>query len=94
MTVNLDVWNALPEEDRQAIEGVVETLEAEFWAQSAAEDDGKTEILVENGITVTEAEASMKAVMSQAGQEMWDAFVERVPAAGPIIEQYTAEAGK
>ncbi|WP_197489611.1 TRAP transporter substrate-binding protein [Martelella sp. AD-3] len=94
VTINLDAWNALSEEDRAAIEGVVEELEAEFWAQSAAEDEGKTEILVENGITVTEAADSMKAVMSEAGHEMWGSFIERVPAAGPIIDAYTEAAGK
>lgn len=94
VTINLDAWNALSEEDQAAIESVVEDLEAEFWALSAAEDEGKTDILVENGMTVTEADDSMKAAMSEAGQAMWAEFVERVPAAAPILEQYTEAAGK
>lgn len=94
VTVNLDAWDALTDDEQQAIMDVAEAMESEFWAMSAAEDDGKTDILIENGMTVTEADASMKQTMSEAGQAMWADFVERVPEAGPIIEQYTEAAGK
>ncbi|QDL94923.1 TRAP transporter substrate-binding protein (plasmid) [Paroceanicella profunda] len=94
VTVNLDAWNALTEEQRSTIEALAAKMQPEFWALSAAEDEGKTEILQQNGITVSEADDSLKALMASGGREMWAAFVARVPEAGPIIDAYAAEAGK
>ncbi|WP_181409863.1 TRAP transporter substrate-binding protein [Martelella alba] len=94
VTVSLDAWNSLSADEQQAIEDVVAKLEPEFWAMSAAEDQGKTEILVENGITVTEADPSMRQAMSDSGHAMWDEFIAKVPEAGPIIDTYKASAAK
>ncbi|PRX08049.1 UNVERIFIED_ORG: TRAP-type C4-dicarboxylate transport system substrate-binding protein [Martelella mediterranea] len=94
VTVNLDAWNALSEDDRAAIEGVAETLVAKFWAQSAAEDAANTEILIENGITVLTPQDSLKAAMYEAGRGMWDTYIGRIPAAEPIIREYAAAVGK
>lgn len=94
VTVSLDAWNALSADEQEKIMGVVEQLEPEFWALSAAEDADKSDILAENGMTITEADDTMKATMSGAGHEMWAAFVARVPEAGPIIEAYSEAAGK
>ncbi|MEP0522173.1 MAG: TRAP transporter substrate-binding protein [Hyphomicrobiales bacterium] len=94
VTVNLDAWNALTEEERATIEAIADRMEAEFWAVSAAEDDGKVAILKENGMTVTAADASLKAKMAEAGKAMWTAYIEKNADAKPIIDAYSAKLGK
>lgn len=94
VTVNLDAWNALSDDERTTIEGIADKMEAEFWAVSAAEDDGKVAILQENGMTVTAADASLKAKMAEAGKAMWDAYIAKNADAKPIIDAYSAKIGK
>lgn len=94
VTVNLDAWNALSDSERKTIEGLANKMEAEFWAVSAAEDDGKVAILEENGMTVSAADASLQAKMAEAGKAMWDDYVAKNPDAKPIIDAYSAKLGK
>lgn len=94
VTVNLDAWNALTDDERATIESIADRMEAEFWAVSAAEDDGKVAILKENGMTVTAADDSLKAKMAEAGKAMWAAYIEKNADAKPIIDAYSAKLGK
>ncbi|MHA7874198.1 TRAP transporter substrate-binding protein [Roseivivax sp.] len=94
VTVNLDAWNALTDAERTAIETLAEEMEAGFWERSAAEDAAKTEVLVENGMTVSAADDSLTAKMAEAGKEMWTDFFSSVPQAKPVVEAYAAEVGK
>lgn len=94
VTVNLDAWNALSDSERSAIEAVAEKMEAGFWAVSAEEDKAKTAVLVENGMTVSAADDSLKAKMAEAGKSMWTAFFEKVPEAEALVNEYSAKLGK
>lgn len=94
VTVNLDAWNALSNKERATIQGLADKMEADFWAASAAEDASKTAILVENGMTVSKADASLKAKMAEAGKSMWAEFYEKSPEAQSVIEAYAAKVGK
>lgn len=94
VTVNLDAWNALTDEERETIQRLADEMEAEFWAVSAAEDETQTAALVENGMTISAADESLTAAMAEAGQAMWADFFERVPEAQAVIEAYAAEVGK
>ena len=94
VTVNLDAWNALTDEERSIIEGLANKMEAEFWAISAAEDSEKTKVLSDNGMTVSTVDDSMKQKMAEAGKSMWADFFVTVPEAEAIINQYAAQVGK
>lgn len=94
VTVNLDAWNALSHEERNAIQGLADKMEAEFWAASANEDESKTAVLVENGMTVSMADDSMKAKMAEAGKSMWADFFAKVPGAQAVVDAYAAKVGK
>ncbi|MDU8912546.1 TRAP transporter substrate-binding protein [Aestuariicoccus sp. MJ-SS9] len=94
VTVNLDAWNALTDEERATIEALADEMEAEFWAVSAAEDQAKTAILVENGMTVSTADDSLTAKMAEAGKAMWADFFAKVPEAEAVVDAYAAEVGK
>jgi len=94
VTVNLDAWNALSDDERATIERLANEMESEFWGISAAEDSSKTAILVENGMTVSKADDSLKAKMAEAGKAMWSEFFAKVPDAQPVVEAYAAKLGK
>lgn len=90
MSVNLDAWNALPQEDRDNIEKIAKELEGQFWENSRAEDAKKLAILSEHGMTVTAPSPELKAELIEKAKPLWDAFVSRVPEAAPIIDAYLA----
>lgn len=94
VAINLDTWNAISPENQAKIEALAQQMQTEFWALSAGEDDSKGAILAENGLTITEANAELLALMGESGRKMWDEFIARVPEAGPVIEAYTAKVGK
>lgn len=94
VTVNLDAWNALSDDERDTITRLAAEMQPQFWAVSAAEDEGQVEILMENGITVLEADDSLRAAMAEGGRPMWDAFMENVPEARAVIEAYAEHMGK
>ena len=94
VTVNLDAWNALTDEERAAIERVADEMETGFWEVSAAEDATETQVLVDNGMTVSEADESLTAAMAEAGKAMWAEFFETVPEAQAVVEDYAARVGK
>ncbi len=94
VTVNLDAWNALTDEERATIQGLADEMEAEFWAVSAAEDSAKTAVLVDNGMTVSMADDSLKAKMAEAGKAMWAEFFASVPEAQAVVEAYAEKVGK
>lgn len=95
VTVNLDAWNALSEEHRQAIEEVAARLEPEFWEVSRAEDEEKLAILAENGMKVTEPTPELRAKLLEVAKPMWDAFIAEVgEPAGEVIAAYREKMGK
>ncbi|MAL97722.1 MAG: C4-dicarboxylate ABC transporter substrate-binding protein [Alteromonadaceae bacterium] len=94
VTVNLDAWNALSDEERATIERLADEMEADFWAASAAEDEKQTAVLVENGMVISQADDSLKAKMAEAGKAMWADFFASVPEAKPVVEAYAEKTGK
>ncbi|ASJ70755.1 TRAP transporter substrate-binding protein [Granulosicoccus antarcticus] len=94
VTVNLDAWNALNDEERAIIEKIANDMEGEFWAASADEDSSKTKILEENGMSISQADDSLNAKMAEAGKVMWEAFYTDVPDAKNIIDTYVVKVGK
>lgn len=93
LTVNLDAWNALSEEQQATIERIAAEMEPEFWAVSEAEHATRMAQLEENGMTVQAPTPDLAAAMREATAGMAGEFAERVPGAGDIIEQFKAGAG-
>lgn len=95
VTVNLDAWNELSAEHREAIEQVAARLEPEFWEVSRAEDESKLQALRDNGMKVTEPNPELKAKLLETALPMWDAFVKEAgEPAGEVIAKYRAKVGK
>lgn len=94
VTVNLDRWNALSEEDRAAVEEVAAQMQPTFWENSIAADTSGRETLVANGMVYATLSPELLAQMEAATRPIWASFVERVPEAGPIIDAYLAAVGR
>ncbi|WP_366657975.1 TRAP transporter substrate-binding protein [Fodinicurvata sp. EGI_FJ10296] len=94
VNVNLDAWNALSEEHREAIEAIAEDLEPQFWENARAEDEEKIAILEENGIEVTEPTPELRESLLEVSRPMWEEFMEDVPESREIIEAYLEEVGR
>ncbi|WP_395541185.1 TRAP transporter substrate-binding protein [Neotabrizicola sp. sgz301269] len=88
MSVNLDAWNALPQETRDKIEETAAAMEAQFWMNSRAEDEKKIATLREHGMTITAPSPELKAALLEKARPLWEDFKTRVPEAAPIIDSY------
>jgi TRAP-type C4-dicarboxylate transport system substrate-binding protein len=94
VNVNLDAWNALPAEHREAIEAVATKLEPEFWDVSRKEDEENLQTLADHGMKITSPTPELKEKLLEAAKPMWEEFMQEVPEARPVIEAYRAEVGK
>ncbi|WP_417522748.1 TRAP transporter substrate-binding protein [Marinovum sp.] len=88
VTINLDTWNRLSEEDRAAIEAVAAELEPAFWDISRESDLKSLKTMEENGMTLVPLSAELMAEIGERAKTVQDAFFERVPAARPIADAY------
>ncbi len=89
MAVNLDSWNALPTEMREAVERAARELEPDFWEVSRRDDQAKLAILKENGLILEDLSPGMKAEMRQRARPIWDEFLaDNGPAAKTVVDAF------
>lgn len=89
VTVNLDAWNGLKPEHRDAIEGLAKKLQPEFWAVSRQEDEVKSKTLTDNGVIMGEVTDELRQSMQELTAPMVGEFTSAVgEPAGSIIEAY------
>lgn len=94
VTVNMDVWNTISEEDRAAIEKVAADLEPSFWDVSRDSDVKSIETMEAEGMTLVPLSDELMAEIGERATSVQDAFFERVPAAKPIADAFlTAKSG-
>ncbi|XDB00415.1 TRAP transporter substrate-binding protein (plasmid) [Sulfitobacter sp. LCG007] len=94
MVVNLDSWNELTPEQQTAIEEVAARLEPTFWEISEGEHSTRMEELKSHGMTVQAPSEEVLQMMRDATEDMRPAFIERAPAAGPILEEFLKVTGE
>lgn len=95
VSVNLDAWNALSEENREIIQRLAEELEPEFWEVSRQEDVDMTEVLLENGIVMGDVSDEMTAEMQERTRPMIAEYIEDAgPRAEEVISAFLADVGR
>jgi len=95
VTVNLDAWNALTDEQRKAVSDTAAKMEPEFWAVSAKEDEAKSKILNDNGVAMGKVEADLMKGMQEMTAPMVGEFISAVgDPAGAIIDAYLKDVGR
>jgi len=92
MTVNLDVWNDISEENQKIILDLAAEMEPDFWAISEAEHATRMKELTSQGMSVEAPSAELAAMMREATKDMADDFVEANPEADDIITEFRANA--
>ncbi|RPE66567.1 TRAP-type C4-dicarboxylate transport system substrate-binding protein [Pacificibacter maritimus] len=90
VTINLDTWNEISEEDRAAIEAVAAELEPTFWDVSRQGDLDSIATMTENGMTLVPLSDDLLAEITEKATTVQEEFFERVPAAKPIVDAYLA----
>lgn len=90
VTINLDTWNSLSEDDRAAIEQVAADLEPSFWEVSRQGDLDSIATMGENGMKLVAISDELQAEIAEKAATVQADFFERVPAALPIVEAYRA----
>ncbi|WP_417281117.1 TRAP transporter substrate-binding protein [Celeribacter sp.] len=93
VTINLDTWNSISEEDRAAIEKVAADLEPGFWDISHNSDLKSIATMQENGMTLVPISDELKAEITEKAQSVQKEFYGRVPAAKPIADAFLASKG-
>ncbi|SEL08589.1 TRAP transporter substrate-binding protein [Pacificibacter marinus] len=90
VTINLDTWNSISDEDRAAIEAVAADLEPTFWDVSRQGDLDSIKTMSENGMTLVPLSDELLGEIAEKAASVQEAFFERVPAALPIVDAYKA----
>lgn len=94
VVVNLDSWNKVSPQHRQAIEAIASEMEPQFWGVSKEEDDRNLAGLRQNGITVSEPSPALRGEIVSAAEKIWQAYgKEAGPEAAKVIADYRAKVG-
>ena len=95
VSVNLDAWSALTDDQRNAIEAAARMLEPVFWQVSKAEDAAKSKVLNERGVAMGHVPAAMLADMQAATEPMLaEALAELGGEGQAIIDGFLADIGR
>lgn len=91
-TVNLDVWSALSDGDKAAIEAAASRLQPEFWQLARAEDAKNMKVLAEKGIIAGLVPEELRAEIVARSASVRDEALETMgDKAKVIIEGYLSE---
>lgn len=94
VTVNLDSWNKLSAADQKLILDIGKELEPSFWQASLDADTEAQKTVKSHGVTITEPTPELLAQMETATRSLWDAFIEKVPAAKEPLNKYLKAIGR
>jgi TRAP-type C4-dicarboxylate transport system substrate-binding protein len=94
VNINLDAWKKIPAAQQKAMEDLAARMEPDFWAVSAQADRDSIKKLTDNGMEVVPVSASMIADIRKRATNLQAEFLQRVPAATPIVRQYLSSMGR
>ncbi|MBN7757422.1 TRAP transporter substrate-binding protein [Nitratireductor aquimarinus] len=83
--VNKAAFDALPEDQQAAVLEAAATAETRGWEASVKETEDKTQILKDNGITVTAPSAELKEGLAAIGAEMSAEWAEKAGDEGKAV---------
>jgi TRAP-type C4-dicarboxylate transport system substrate-binding protein len=91
VTINLDYWNALSAEQKEAMLKAAKETEAAQWEASKAEDAVALKTLAENGMKIAEASDTLKKELSAVSKKLLDEYLKD---AGDDVKKIFAEYSK
>jgi TRAP-type C4-dicarboxylate transport system substrate-binding protein len=91
LTVNLESWKALGEDQQKQVADIAAKMEPDFWANSLKADVDSLNRLKEGGMEVVPVPDAMMTEIRARTAPLLDAFLKRVPAADKPVRAYLAE---
>ncbi|WP_110643906.1 TRAP transporter substrate-binding protein [Salinicola sp. CPA57] len=89
VSLNLDVWNSLTDEQQQTIESLAQEMEPEFQQISQDEDKRNAQILADHGIHMSAPSDELSRQLTEAAQPQWQQFRESAgPKADELMTRY------
>jgi TRAP-type C4-dicarboxylate transport system substrate-binding protein len=94
LSINLDAWKKIPANHQKAIEDLAKRMEPEFWGVADKMDKESIAKLTAQGMELVAIPPAMIASIQKMASPMLDAYVQKTPAAEPIIKRYLASVGR
>lgn len=94
VNINLDSWRKISPAQQKAMEDLAAKMEPEFWEVSAQADRDSIKKLNDNGMELVPVSPAMMADIRKKAVSLQQEYLQRVPAAGPIVKQYLAAMGR
>jgi TRAP-type C4-dicarboxylate transport system substrate-binding protein len=94
VNINLDVWKRIPAAQQKAMEDLGSRMEPDFWEVSAQADRDSIKKLSDNGMELVPVSPAMMGDIRKRAVSLQEAFLQRVPAAAPIVKQYLGSMGR
>lgn len=94
VNINLDIWKKIPAAQQKAMEELAAKMEPEFWEVSAQADRDSIKKLTENGMELVPVSNAMMADIRKRAGALQQEYLQRVPAAAPIVKQYLTSLGR
>jgi TRAP-type transport system periplasmic protein len=95
INVNLDVWNKLPENQRDTVLEIAAQMEDEMWNLAADMDRTSRAKLKENGMTLTPVSKKFRAELNAIGDKLRSEWVKKAGSeAQMILKEYSKIVGR
>jgi TRAP-type transport system periplasmic protein len=95
INVNLDVWNKLPENQRETVLEIAAQMEDEMWNLAADMDRTSRAKLKENGMTLTPVSKKFRAELNAIGDKLRSEWVKKAGSeAQMILKEYSKIVGR
>lgn len=78
MTVNLDSWNALSEEDQKALSTIAADMQPALWQSAQDEDTKNMKILAEHGMTLAPISDELRSILTERAEPLRAAAIEKM----------------
>ncbi|MGX9417770.1 TRAP transporter substrate-binding protein [Vibrio sp. WJH972] len=92
VSVNLDAWQTLSNEGRDAIEALAKKLEPEFWATAITVDAEKMKFLAENGMTNGDLNDALRAELAKRAAPLREAALSELgPKAQAVVDEFNSK---
>jgi TRAP-type C4-dicarboxylate transport system substrate-binding protein len=95
INVNLDVWNKLPENQRETVLEIAAQMEDEMWNLAADMDRTSRAKLTENGMTLTPVSKKFRAELNAIGDKLRSEWAQKAGSeAQMILKEYSKIVGR
>lgn len=94
ISINLDAWKKIPAAHQKAIDDLAKKLEPQFWDIADRMDKESIAKLTAQKMELVDIPAPMMAAIQKMASPMLDTYLQKTPAAAPIVKQYLASVGR